>query len=496
MLLRGPLCPVAGLTDARRWPDRAPAGDGGGGAGQPRSRRGLAQGRQPVRWTTRSARRWRRYARRAAFRATPSGLLGGVALAALGARTRISSADVTGAITPAWGRLVTLGRGLLDEAGAARRRCGVRLCPSLVQGADELCWLRLDDDGLSVRSAAPDAALAALLARAQDWITWQAARTAVRRASRAASAQASDAGEGGDDEDGNAVIDADRRLAAAADRRRFALPRSGAAAGRARAGDLDGAAAGSADARPSGPATTGAALSVDRHAAWTRVDARRRRRPGRHGGARGAGGLARRGRPRLICTVACSCELRPGATVSADARSNVRPRWRRCCSGCRRRWPHRWRNAHWMPTCWHVWPTSRNTSAPARWICRRWPPAVMAPGWPKPTSRRSPQRCPRPACWHVSGRTAGRGRARAPDRAGAGARDAGRDRARGRGSAQLRVVLVTRARARARCPGHRLAARATRTGWRQQRPFRAFAGRTLARRPGAHGGGRGQRPSR
>jgi thiopeptide-type bacteriocin biosynthesis protein len=120
---------------------------------------------------------WDRYARRAAFRATPSGLLAGVALAPLGARTRLrSGSDATAHVAPAWGRLATLGRGLLDDP-LVRAQVQLRLCPSLLRGPDEWCWLHLGDDGLSVRGAAPDPALAALLAVAgTGWVAWPKVR--------------------------------------------------------------------------------------------------------------------------------------------------------------------------------------------------------------------------------------------------------------------------------------------------------------------------------
>jgi thiopeptide-type bacteriocin biosynthesis protein len=137
----------------------------------------LARGGKPAQ----VAAAWDRYARRAAFRATPSGLLAGVALAALGERTRLHSGpDATAHVAPAWGRLASLGRGLLDDA-LVRAQVQLRLCPSLLRGPDEWCWLHLGDEGLSVRGAAPDQALAALLTAAgAAWTAWPVVRRQLR----------------------------------------------------------------------------------------------------------------------------------------------------------------------------------------------------------------------------------------------------------------------------------------------------------------------------
>ncbi|HEY0708241.1 MAG TPA: thiopeptide-type bacteriocin biosynthesis protein, partial [Polyangia bacterium] len=113
-----------------------------------------------------------RYGRRAAFRPTPVGLLAGVTTAALGPRTRLRSTTARAQITPAWGRLVALGRALLDDPDVRAGVC-LRLCPSLLVGNDEICWLALGNDEVTVASAALDPMLATLLellgAGARGW---------------------------------------------------------------------------------------------------------------------------------------------------------------------------------------------------------------------------------------------------------------------------------------------------------------------------------------
>ncbi|HEY0714922.1 MAG TPA: lantibiotic dehydratase, partial [Polyangia bacterium] len=113
-----------------------------------------------------------RYGRRAAFRPTPVGLLAGVTTAVIGDRTRIRTTGATPAVVPSWGRLYALARALLDDPSV---RVGVklRLCPSLLRGTDELCWLQLGEEETTVASAAIDEPLLQLLAcladGAQPW---------------------------------------------------------------------------------------------------------------------------------------------------------------------------------------------------------------------------------------------------------------------------------------------------------------------------------------
>src|SRR5579863_9262837 len=69
-----------------------------------------------------------RYGRRAAFRATPSGLLAGVCIGQLGESTRIATGAPRPWLAPTWARMAALGRALLDDE-AARERARLRVAP-------------------------------------------------------------------------------------------------------------------------------------------------------------------------------------------------------------------------------------------------------------------------------------------------------------------------------------------------------------------------------
>src|SRR4051812_29756630 len=56
-----------------------------------------------------------RYARRAAFRPTPHGLLAGVCMGQLGARTAVATGAPSAHLVPSWARIDSLARALLDD---------------------------------------------------------------------------------------------------------------------------------------------------------------------------------------------------------------------------------------------------------------------------------------------------------------------------------------------------------------------------------------------
>jgi thiopeptide-type bacteriocin biosynthesis protein len=161
VLVRGPLCPLRALGRAELLAH--PLGPAALTVASRDLGAALATGAKRATPATRAT--LDRYSRRAAFRATPSGLLAGVALVPLGDRTRLASGAATPALRPSWGRLSALGRGLLDET-AVRAQVTLRLCPSLLRGGDEWVWLAFEGegegDGVCVRSAAPDGMFAAL----------------------------------------------------------------------------------------------------------------------------------------------------------------------------------------------------------------------------------------------------------------------------------------------------------------------------------------------
>ena len=118
-----------------------------------------------------------RYARRAALRTTPAGLLAGVCLGTLGDATELATGAPTAWLAPTWRRLAALGRALLDDA-AARPRARLRAAPSLVRTATSVRWLALGDDDAEERVAELDARLAAILDATTRWTPWATARRA------------------------------------------------------------------------------------------------------------------------------------------------------------------------------------------------------------------------------------------------------------------------------------------------------------------------------
>jgi thiopeptide-type bacteriocin biosynthesis protein len=120
-----------------------------------------------------------RYARRAALRTTPAGLLAGVCVGALGSATQIASGVPVAWLAPTWQRLAALGRALLDDA-ATRSRARLRAAPSLVRAASTIRWLAFGDDAAEERVADLDERLAAILDATAGWTSWARARRATR----------------------------------------------------------------------------------------------------------------------------------------------------------------------------------------------------------------------------------------------------------------------------------------------------------------------------
>jgi thiopeptide-type bacteriocin biosynthesis protein len=206
-LLRAPLLPVRALAGATRALRRHPLGATAVELASPDLGAALAGG------GARAEAAFGRYARRAAFRPTPAGLLAGVTTAALGSDTHVHTdgARAEVCLEPAWGRLAALGRALLDDP-AVREHARLRAAPSLLRGPEEVTWLALDADGdlagdgaggagagaghpdgpgggtgdrgggLDQRWAVVDPPLAAVLAAAAEAAPWPEVRRALARA--------------------------------------------------------------------------------------------------------------------------------------------------------------------------------------------------------------------------------------------------------------------------------------------------------------------------
>jgi lantibiotic biosynthesis protein len=88
-----------------------------------------------------------RYARRAAFRPTPHGLLAGVTVGKLAAGTEIATgSDARAHLTVSWARLAAMGRALLEEDEGLRDKVLLRPAPSLLRAGDRLSWIMGEDE--------------------------------------------------------------------------------------------------------------------------------------------------------------------------------------------------------------------------------------------------------------------------------------------------------------------------------------------------------------
>ncbi len=189
VLLRAPLLPVGALTRARRALTSHPLGAAALEIASPalaRAKAGAARERAID-----------RYARRAAFRPTPSGLLAGVCVGTLGPRTDLATGTPVAHLVPSWARLDALARALLDEP-AIRERVHLRTAPSALRGAATVHWVALGvdrgDPGAEAHAADLDDRLTAILNATDGWMPWPQVRA------RAAGGEAdpTDDGDGAD----------------------------------------------------------------------------------------------------------------------------------------------------------------------------------------------------------------------------------------------------------------------------------------------------------
>jgi len=175
-LLRAPLLPVRSLRNPRAALRRHPLGAMAVELASPDLAAALQRDPGPA-----AAAALSRYARRAAFRPTPTGLLAGVAVGRLGSRTRFQTDEVEAFLAPTWERVAALGRALLDQP-EIRLHVRLRRAPSLMVAGELAFWLGLGVDGLEVRSSEVDAVLAAAIEGAQEWTFWPALGGAVEAA--------------------------------------------------------------------------------------------------------------------------------------------------------------------------------------------------------------------------------------------------------------------------------------------------------------------------
>jgi class I lanthipeptide synthase len=162
-LLRAPLLPESALGDAARAFARSPLHAAAVALASPATARASDS---PARRKTLD-----RYGRRAAFRATPQGLLAGVCLGELAATTRIATGVPTAALAPTWQQMAALGRALLDDP-VVRASTRVRAAPSLGRGAHTVQWLGAGEPFGERHTVDLDAALATVLDATTGWARW------------------------------------------------------------------------------------------------------------------------------------------------------------------------------------------------------------------------------------------------------------------------------------------------------------------------------------
>jgi thiopeptide-type bacteriocin biosynthesis protein len=166
-LLRAPLLPTASLARAARALTAHPLGAAAIAVASP-TLAGAAAGPARDRSIT-------RYARRAAFRATPSGLLAGVCLGELGPKTEIATGTPAPHLGPSWARVDALARALLDDP-AVRERVRLRAAPSVSIGAAQVRWIGRGEPFDEPCVADLDQRLRDVLSAAAVWTPWPAVR--------------------------------------------------------------------------------------------------------------------------------------------------------------------------------------------------------------------------------------------------------------------------------------------------------------------------------
>ncbi len=175
VLIRAPLLPVADLGRAARALAQHPLGAEAIRVASPTlaaAKQGAARERAVA-----------RYARRAAFRPTPSGLLAGVCVGRLGRRTEVATGTPEAVVAPSWAQVDRLARALLDDP-AVRERVNLRVAPSLMRAPGAVSWIGPAPEGSDRfdewREAELDERLAAVVDAAARWADWPAVRRVAR----------------------------------------------------------------------------------------------------------------------------------------------------------------------------------------------------------------------------------------------------------------------------------------------------------------------------
>jgi thiopeptide-type bacteriocin biosynthesis protein len=167
-LLRAPLLPAAAWRRGARALEKHPLGGRAIELASPRlaaAKPGAARERA-----------WGRYGRRAAFRATPHGLLAGVCVGTLGRATNIATGTPEEVGAARWADVDEIARELLDDADL-RARTRFRLAPSAFVGATHVRWLGPGEPFGETREATLDAMLATIVAATHRWAYWSEVRS-------------------------------------------------------------------------------------------------------------------------------------------------------------------------------------------------------------------------------------------------------------------------------------------------------------------------------
>jgi lantibiotic biosynthesis protein len=162
-LLRAPLLPVAALPRAAQALTAHPLGAAAIAVASPTlaaAKDGAAR-RQSI----------ARYARRAAFRATPSGLLAGVCVGELGPRTAIATGEPAPYLAPSWARVDALAQSLLHDP-EIRDRVRLRWAPSVWTDGANVNWTGPGEPFDVPCTAEVRFGLGDVLTATTDWAPW------------------------------------------------------------------------------------------------------------------------------------------------------------------------------------------------------------------------------------------------------------------------------------------------------------------------------------
>jgi hypothetical protein len=168
-LLRAPLLPEAVLPRAKRALAAHPLGTRAIEIASP-SLAAAAVGEKRERAVD-------RYARRAAFRATPNGLFAGVCMGRLATKTAIATGEPDVYLAPSWGSVDAAARELLDRPDV-RERTRLRVAPSAIRtAAGVVRWIGPGEPFGEEREGELDDRLTRVLDVANQWARWTDVRS-------------------------------------------------------------------------------------------------------------------------------------------------------------------------------------------------------------------------------------------------------------------------------------------------------------------------------